>query len=340
MSESSPAVSVIMPVYNAERYLDESVGSVLAQTLADFELICFNDASTDRSLDILRRYAATDSRVRVIDSPVNVKQGGGRNRAIDAARGRYILFLDADDALTPDALAACTDAIGDTSAQCVFFDYVRYAPSTGGGDSVSPLGADAANLRGDALRRRVIARTTPVWSAMYAREVVTSHGLYFPEGVFYEDNAVALAMQLIAREPVKINRALYLYRVDNQSVSRSSNDLRFFDRIASAETLLGHLKRLGIYGQYADELDFLFTNQYLVHTVYGAIYRFDRPQTGYIRKVRRGIGLYVPDFRRNPYYRAQPIGKKLKLEAHIRLPRLIKLLSNINRRLHPAQPNY
>ena len=81
-----PSVSIIMPVYNAERYLDVSVGSVLAQTSPDWELVCFNDASTDTSAAILEKYAGADSRITVIDSPVNVKQGGGRNRAIQTSR--------------------------------------------------------------------------------------------------------------------------------------------------------------------------------------------------------------------------------------------------------------
>ncbi len=97
-------ISVIMPVYNAEAWLADSVGSVMAQSYGDWELVCFNDASTDGSSAMLHAAAAADPRVRVIDSPVNVKQGGGRNRAIAAARGRYIVFLDADDRLAPDAL--------------------------------------------------------------------------------------------------------------------------------------------------------------------------------------------------------------------------------------------
>lgn len=102
---NAPAVSIIMPVYKAEAFLEDSVGSVLAQSSDDWELICFNDASPDGSLDLLRRLqAAASGRMRIIDSPVNVRQGG-RNRCLREARGRYVMFLDADDALAPDAVA-------------------------------------------------------------------------------------------------------------------------------------------------------------------------------------------------------------------------------------------
>lgn len=98
------SISVIMPVYNAEDFLEDSIGSVISQTYANFELICFNDASTDNSSNILHRYAQADKRIKVIDSPVNVKQGGGRNRALSIAKGEYVIFLDADDKLDTDAL--------------------------------------------------------------------------------------------------------------------------------------------------------------------------------------------------------------------------------------------
>lgn len=327
-----PAVSVLMPVYNAEDYLDESIGSVLAQTRRDFELICFNDASTDGSIAILNRYAAADSRVRVIDSAENVRQGGGRNRAFKASKGRYVMYLDADDRLVPDALRQCMEAADKHGSEIVFFDYERFSPSTGERQAVCQLGEDAAALEGDALRRRIAQRATPVWSAMYARGIIEGYGLSFPEHVFYEDNAVALAMQLVGRNPVKINAPLYGYRYDNTSVTRSADNPAFFDRIDSAVALLGHLKRLGLYGRFREEIDFMFFNMYYVHTVFGAIYRFSRVQADRIRQVRAGLRGYLPDYRRNSYYRAMAAMLKFKIFTHTRFPHLIKALSNLSRR--------
>lgn len=326
-------ISVIMPVYNAEAWLADSVGSVMAQSYSDWELVCFNDASTDGSSAMLHAAAAADPRVRVIDSPVNVKQGGGRNRAIAAARGRYIVFLDADDRLAPDALERCA-AAADAGADAVFYDYAPFT-AAGTGAAVAPLGADAPALDSRGLRGRIVRRPTPVWTAMYDRRLIEQGGLYFPEDVFYEDNAVALAIQLSARRPVKLDGPLYLYRTDNASVTRSTGDMRFFDRIGSACTLLGHLRRLGIYDEFAPEIDYLIANQYLVHTVYGAVYRFDRAQTDRIAQVRRGIGTLVPGLARNPYWRSRPLRERFKLAMHCRFPRLIKALSRLKHRIAP-----
>lgn len=96
-------VSVIIPVYNVEKYLEKCIDSILAQTLTDFELILVNDGSTDKSRDICDKYAQTDRRVKVIH-----KQNGGvssaRNEGIEKADGKYVTFIDSDDCILPDYL--------------------------------------------------------------------------------------------------------------------------------------------------------------------------------------------------------------------------------------------
>ncbi|MDE5988833.1 MAG: glycosyltransferase family 2 protein [Duncaniella sp.] len=344
MSTSStkhPSVSIIMPVYNAEKFLNDSVGSVLRQTEIDFELICFNDASTDGSLALLKELADKDfartgilGHMRVIDSPVNIKQGGGRNRALREARGEYVMFVDADDALREDAVETCLKTAKKENADMVIFDYARFTSSpTNLGERICQLADDAAGLRGEELRRRVMQRSTPVWSAMYRKELITANNLFFPEKVFYEDNAVALAIQLSAQNPVKINEALYLYRFDNASVTRSTNNYRFFDRLSSAVMLMENLKRLGLYERNKDELDFIFINQYFTHSIFGCIYRFDRVPMLRHNYIRKTISRHLPDYRSNPHYKARPLKLRFKIWTHVRFPQVIKLLSDLSRRL-------
>lgn len=107
MSQDSPAVSisVLMPVYNAERYLRKAVESILAQTYRDFELISVDDGSSDRSKEILESYAARDSRVRVISRP-NTGIVGALNDGLAAAKGEFIARMDADDIALPGRFAA------------------------------------------------------------------------------------------------------------------------------------------------------------------------------------------------------------------------------------------
>ncbi len=97
-------VTVLMPVYNAERYLDASIGSLRAQTFGDWELLAIDDGSTDASLQVLERLAADDGRIHVLRNPQNIGLSRTRNRALDEARGELIAWLDADDIALPTRL--------------------------------------------------------------------------------------------------------------------------------------------------------------------------------------------------------------------------------------------
>ena len=95
-------VSVIVPCYNTAKYLPKCIESLLAQTLKEIELIFVNDCSPDNSIEILREYESKyPGVIRVIDSPINLRQGGARNLGINAARGEYIGFVDSDDYVMP-----------------------------------------------------------------------------------------------------------------------------------------------------------------------------------------------------------------------------------------------
>ncbi len=99
-----PKVSVIIPVYNVEKWLPDCLNSVLAQTLTDLEILCIDDASPDNSGRILDEYAGRDSRFRVFHLEKNQKQGHGRNLGLKEARGKYVYFLDSDDMIAPESM--------------------------------------------------------------------------------------------------------------------------------------------------------------------------------------------------------------------------------------------
>ena len=92
-----PKVSVIIPVYNTEKYLKKCLDSVCNQTLSDIEIICIDDCSTDNSLNILKEYTLKDNRIKLIEFKENKGAAVARNTGIDEAKGEYIGFIDSDD---------------------------------------------------------------------------------------------------------------------------------------------------------------------------------------------------------------------------------------------------
>lgn len=113
---TTPSISIIIPVHNVEYYLERCLTSVANQTIVDFEAICIDDASTDRSASILDSFARKDARFKVMKNAKNLGAGATRNVGIDTARGAYITFLDSDDCLAPKALECLLERSESTEA--------------------------------------------------------------------------------------------------------------------------------------------------------------------------------------------------------------------------------
>jgi len=109
-------VDVIVPVHNGEKYLKQCMDSILEQDFADLQVICVNDASTDRSLAILRDYAAKDGRVVVVDKKQNGGVSAARNSALDVSTGEYVCFVDCDDRVEPNFVSTMLEAFDDQTA--------------------------------------------------------------------------------------------------------------------------------------------------------------------------------------------------------------------------------
>lgn len=125
----SPKVSVIVPVYNVEKYLSRCLDSLLSQTFTDFEALCINDGSRDGSLEILKQYAAKDSRIQII-SQENQGLSEARNKGVSLAKGQYIYFLDSDDVIHPQLLEICWHMAESKNADFVCFSFIEGEATT------------------------------------------------------------------------------------------------------------------------------------------------------------------------------------------------------------------
>ena len=123
-------VSVIIPVYNTEKYLRQCLDSVVNQTLRDIEIICVDDGSTDGSIEILREYEQKDSRVKVLCQK-NQYAGVARNNGLNYASGEYVFFMDSDDYCCHELLERAVDRAKMVDADIVVFDHECYDESTG-----------------------------------------------------------------------------------------------------------------------------------------------------------------------------------------------------------------
>lgn len=152
-----PRISVIMPVFNAAAFVEQSIGSVLAQSLTDWELLAVDDGSSDDSPAILARLAATEPRIRLLSTGGNLGAGAARNCAMAAANGRWLAFLDADDLWHPDKLALQLAAM---QAEGVAFSCTAYLRHDLDSGRKTVIGVPPRARRQDLLKTNTVACST------------------------------------------------------------------------------------------------------------------------------------------------------------------------------------
>lgn len=215
----SPLVSVVMPVYNAERWLSRSLDGVLGQTMGDLELIAVDDASTDGSAAVLRRYARRDPRVRVIGHDANLYAGAARNDGLDAAAGEYVLFLDADDEFEPGLLERAAGRAQETGADAVLFGADEFE-GEGGPCRENPFYLDRSLLppsepfsRNDVPDRLFQLCTPEPWTKLFRRSFIEDRGLRFQGSQNANDLYFTMAALAEAPRVAVVPDALVHHRV-------------------------------------------------------------------------------------------------------------------------------
>lgn len=290
----SPLLSVIVPIYNTERYLTECLESLSSQTFGDFECIMVDDGSTDASPDIARTHADRDRRFRLVRQD-NRGLGAARNtglRHLDP-NGRYLAFVDSDDVVPPHAYQHMITTLEATGSQLVTARCVRLAAGRFcrvQGDWKAGVGR---RLRTDVTETPQLAGDCAVWNKLFRRTFFDSAGLAFPEGVHHEDLAMWPRVPFLATSVDVLSEVVYYWRIRNRgelSITQQSMLPRsLVDHVAAMESGRNWLRDrpepharvcLDAFDQYllTDRIPFLFPWVYLGSGAYRAVYRQHVPR--------------------------------------------------------------
>ncbi len=198
-----PKVSVIIPVYNTEKYIRKCLDSVCNQTLSDIEIICVNDCSPDNSLEILKEYAQKDNRIKIIDFKENKGAAVARNKGIDEATGEFVGFVDSDDFIDLD-----------------FYEKLYVKAVKGGAEVVKGSdmkilhqdGHAEIDLQNEKIKKNKINFWCQYTTAIYKREFILKNDIKFPMGLLVgEDPVFAIKTAFLCNKIDIINDAQYYY---------------------------------------------------------------------------------------------------------------------------------
>lgn len=226
-----PEISIIVPVYNVEKYLIPCIDSILAQSFPDFELILVDDGSTDSCPDICDEYAMLDNRITVFHQK-NQGQSVARNVGITKARGKWICFIDSDDIAHPQMLELLQRAIQDTGARismcsAVEDDTPPRCFTAEANASYSAHIVDETYLLN--LFENKAYRPWTVWAKLIDREILVKYS--FAPGKFFEDNAVVCKWLMEAETVCDTDACLYFYRVNPNGTTKSAFNINMVDQL-------------------------------------------------------------------------------------------------------------
>lgn len=235
--DTSIKVSVIIPVYNVEKYLAECLDSVINQTLTNIEIICINDGSTDDSTNILRKYAQNDNRIIILHQE-NQGPSVSRNNGVKIAKGHYIYFLDSDDMIVPYALEKMFNEAAVNNLDMIFFNskvlYQSYDLEKNSKDQEYYFNSTYLTdevLSGAKMYTKMLDnnryRTS---SCLYLtkNEFIKNEKIKFIEGILHEDEFYMFQIILVATRVKHINEQLFIRRVREKSITTQDKTYEHF----------------------------------------------------------------------------------------------------------------
>ena len=211
--EKEPLVSIVVPFYNVEPYIEQCINSLTAQTMRDIDIICVDDCGTDKSMEIVERLAKTDERIKVIHNKQNSGLSESRNNGVRACNAEYIMFCDSDDFFAPDMCEKMYNAItADGADLAICGTEVIYEADHDQKQSDDAYFAVRHN--GTMEKDMDIMRWYAVcaWNKIYKREIMTKYDVWFPRGLKYEDEFFYPAYLTYTHKIAFVPEKLYKYR--------------------------------------------------------------------------------------------------------------------------------
>ena len=249
----SKKVSVIVPIFNAEKYLQETLDSLTSQTMKDIEILCIDDGSTDDSFKIMEHYQALFPNLIKIFTKVNGGIADARNFGLSKVTSPYFGFLDSDDTVEPKMFETLYNKATEEDADVIFSDFYWSYPNK---ETVIKDGPFANN------KEILTSMFATLWNKLYRTDFIKSLDVHFPTGYRYEDASFLYKITPYIKKWSYVSEPFVHYRQTAGSITHNHND-RVKDMIHVFEDLIQFYKDRDHYFNYEKELEFLFIRFFL-----------------------------------------------------------------------------
>ena len=311
-------LSIIVPVFNmaADEKLTWCLDSLINQTIDDYEIIAVDDCSTDESYSILLQYADKyPDKFKAIHSFTNLHQGGAKNIGLREARGEFVGFIDADDWIDPTMYEKLLNKARETGADVVGCDYsLVYEHTYEVGDEVIANSHDDQVGELDYEKKvSLILDGGSLCVKIFRKSIIIENELFFPENIFYEDNAMSDVYLCLAKRFEYIKEPLYYYYQHDTSTVHSFSERRCQDRMVAGRISLDNARKFGLFDEFKDELEYKFILLFYINTLFTYMPCVKPTRVKFVRELTRELVETFPSFRNNKYYLEKTPAEEKKL---------------------------
>ena len=281
-------ISVIVPVYNVEKYISQCLDSIINQTYSNIEIICVNDGTRDGSRKILEEYRKKDSRIKIIDK----KNGGlssARNAGLEVAQGEYISFIDSDDWIEEtmiEKLYRNITSLDTDIAICGVHQYDEKKKEIDDSNKYYTLeyfdkSFDNRSFTYEETKPFIMDVCVMAWNKLYRRSLIDQEQARFPDGLIFEDGPFFFTLFFKARGVSIVREYLYYYRVNREGSIVQRGGKQFLDIIDIVELMFNKIKNLPDFND--------IKNEFYIRKVDDIIYRYTLADFLHKRKFSRKI---------------------------------------------------
>ncbi|MBQ7896411.1 MAG: glycosyltransferase family 2 protein [Oscillospiraceae bacterium] len=303
-----PKLSIIIPVYNMEKYLCKCLDSVIYNDINDYEIVIVNDGSTDTSPSICEDYAKRyPDLINYVSTP-NGGLGEARNVGFRHSKGDFIFFLDSDDYLCENAVYEVLDALKD-DVDILVYDFVNVT------ESGKVLSIDkGCNRQGSftlAENPEFLFCPPSAWNKIWKRSMYAESGISFPGRVWFEDIHTTPKLYALAGKISYAEKAWHQYLHRDGSITKNKNPKRCIEIINALDSTLDYYRENGLFDKYHDQLEYMTIYHQLITSttrVNLIDWKSDIQRELYDDFVRK-----FPNYKANPYVKAMPAKLKLLL---------------------------
>lgn len=257
-----PLISVLVPIYNVEKYLVQCLDSIVGQTLEDIEIICINDGSTDKSLEIIQSYSSRDGRIKIINKK-NTGYGNSMNMGLDMAKGEYIGIVESDDFAELDMFQTLYEVAKKNNLDVTRSNFYYYTSKTESNVKSNISYVPHNKVLKPELERSVFYQQPSIWANIYNTKFLRTNGIRFLEtpGASYQDTAFSFKVYACAERFMIIDNAFIHYRI-NEGSSSFQNNTKIYCVCDEYKEIWEYVRSHGLYEKYRKLVPHLQYNAY------------------------------------------------------------------------------